>query len=138
MTTYKLLEKTFRKKITTQKKLNTKNFLTDPVTKNLHSPEMSLRQEPNGKGFLLIMYDELKVLNNPMSDQRLLSCAAVRLKTAAEQIRLTSDPCPIPIRVTRSGLSLNNIFVKIQNPLDFDWRNDLMEIENILTENFKI
>jgi len=100
--------------------------------------KMSLRHEPNGKGFLLIMYDELKILNNRNAHEQDKYSSAVNLKEASEQLRATSPPTQIPLRSTPSGLSLSEIFVKIQNATDMDWRNDLIEIETILTKNFLI
>ncbi len=97
---------------------------------------MSLRHEPNGKGFLLIMYDDLKVLNDSTANSNAKYSSAVHLKEASLQIRETSPPTDIPLRTQSLNLTLSELFVKIQNPTDFDWRNDLMEIENIINKNF--
>jgi hypothetical protein len=97
---------------------------------------MSLRHEPNGKGFLLIMYDQLKVLNNKHADAKDKFSSATYLREASMQLRETSPTTDIPLRNKSSNLTLSELFVKIQNPTDFDWRNDLIEIEQILYENF--
>ena len=97
---------------------------------------MSLRDEPNGKGFLLIMYDELNILNSSKTDPSDQYSAAVNIIEAAKQLIETSKQSQIPLRTTTSGLTPNEIFVKIQNSLDLDWRNDLMELQKILSQKY--